>query len=87
MQNDQPATTSVKRECEKVELASHSDIATAANGDESGKPVVDAALSVDKMKVVELRAELKERGLDTKGLKAQLVQRLKQAMHVKDESK
>ncbi|CAI5733265.1 unnamed protein product [Peronospora destructor] len=90
MQNDQPATTSVQRECEKAELASGSDIATSTNGDESGIPVEpkeSAAVDVDKMRVVELRAELKERGLDTKGLKAKLVQRLKHVMHDEDECK
>ena len=33
-----------------------------------------------KMKVVELRAELSNRGLDTKGVKAALVKRLKIAL-------
>ncbi|KAG3119180.1 hypothetical protein PI124_g3863 [Phytophthora idaei] len=51
------------------------------------EPKEDPAAHVDKMKVAELRAELKKRGLDTKGLKAILVQRLKQAMHGDDESK
>lgn len=33
-----------------------------------------------KLKVVELRAELGSRGLDTKGVKAVLVERLKKAL-------
>lgn len=33
-----------------------------------------------KMKVVELRAELSSRGLDTKGVKAVLVDRLREAL-------
>ncbi|KAG6613838.1 SAP domain [Phytophthora cinnamomi] len=53
----------------------------------TGKPKEDAAAHVDKMKVTELRAELKRRGLDVKGLKAMLVQRLKEAMQDEDESK
>ncbi|KAL3663213.1 hypothetical protein V7S43_011623 [Phytophthora oleae] len=51
------------------------------------EPKEDLSVNVDKMKVTELRAELKKRGLDTKGLKAKLVQRLKQAIHEDDESK
>lgn len=39
-------------------------------------------MSIDpsKLKVVELRNELQDRGLDTKGNKAALVQRLKEAL-------
>ncbi|GMF12692.1 unnamed protein product [Phytophthora lilii] len=51
------------------------------------EPKPDPTADVDKMKVTELRAELKKRGLDTKGLKAKLVQRLKDVMHEDDESK
>ncbi|CAH0474592.1 unnamed protein product [Peronospora belbahrii] len=90
MPNNQPAMTCVEREREEEELASRSDTATAVDRHEIGDSIEskeDAAVDVDKMKVIELRAELKERGLDAKGLKAKLVQRLKQAMHDEDESK
>lgn len=39
-----------------------------------------------KLKVVELRNELQERGLDTKGNKAALVQRLKEAIEKETDS-
>ena len=39
-----------------------------------------AKINVGQMKVVELRAALKERGLDTKGLKKALVKRLENAL-------
>uniref|UniRef100_A0AAV1TUI5 SAP domain-containing protein n=1 Tax=Peronospora matthiolae TaxID=2874970 RepID=A0AAV1TUI5_9STRA len=68
---------------EKAMSAGRSGIVgKTADGDES-----DATINVDKLKVVELRAKLKERGLDTKGFKAKLVQRLKQAMQDEDGSK
>lgn len=37
-------------------------------------------MDLNKMKVNELKAELQARGLDTKGVKAQLIERLKEAM-------
>lgn len=39
-----------------------------------------STMDVSKLKVTELRAELSERGLDTKGVKAVLVQRLLKAI-------
>lgn len=41
---------------------------------------MSSSIDPAKLKVVELRNELQERGLDTKGNKAALVQRLKEAL-------
>lgn len=41
---------------------------------------MSAAIDPDKLKVTELRDELKARGLDTKGVKAVLLERLKEAL-------
>ena len=46
-----------------------------------------AASAVSKMKVVELRAALKKRGLDSKGLKAALVARLEEAIAAEEANK
>lgn len=37
-------------------------------------------MDLEKLKVVDLRKELQQRGLDTKGVKTVLVKRLKDAM-------
>lgn len=37
-------------------------------------------MDLSKLKVVDLRAQLQERGLDTKGVKATLIERLKAAL-------
>ncbi|KAG7392828.1 hypothetical protein PHYPSEUDO_014315 [Phytophthora pseudosyringae] len=89
----------VQKENEEAAPASQPDVAADGDSDshvkqendgaESATPVEpkkDPAAHVGKMKVTELRAELKKRGLDTKGLKAKLVQRLKQAIHNDDGS-
>ena len=61
------------------------DGAQAADED-SGAAATAFALDVSKLKVTELRAALSSRGLDSKGLKAALVQRLREALvkEVKD---
>jgi len=41
---------------------------------------MSSSMDPSKLKVVELRAELSSRGLDTKGNKAVLVDRLKEAL-------
>lgn len=45
---------------------------------------MSATLDPTKLKVVELRAELSSRGLDTKGNKPVLVKRLREALEAED---
>ncbi|KAF4315412.1 hypothetical protein BBO99_00008570 [Phytophthora kernoviae] len=59
------------------------EMVTPAGAD---KAKMASTVNVDAMKVAELRKELKKRGLDTKGLKTVLVQRLKAAIHEENES-
>lgn len=72
--SDRSARTIVSKTGDEAATVSQSDAAMAARDEEPCTTTID----VDKMKVAELRAELKTRGLDTKGCKAKLVQRLKQ---------
>ena len=55
------------------------------NGEESRKPTPWAELDVKAMKVNDLREELQARGLNTKGLKSQLVGRLQKAIKEEQE--
>ena len=48
--------------------------------DESSGDEPTAAQAIDQMLVAELRAALQEKGLDSKGLKSELADRLKDAV-------
>lgn len=54
--------------------------ANSINADEVSEPTHYSKLDLKKMKVDELRCELAARNLDTKGLKQQLLNRLKDAL-------
>ncbi|KUF76054.1 hypothetical protein AM587_10011374 [Phytophthora nicotianae] len=101
VKEDEKTVEQIKEKSERPEQSEEAAVTkeSASNGDSAkmennnvnaeahAELKEDPAVDIDKMKVTELRAELKKRGLDTKGLKAKLVQRLKQAMHGDDESK
>ncbi|CAI5736558.1 unnamed protein product [Hyaloperonospora brassicae] len=88
---DEPVRVSVSNESETAEAAMNEQAKSTSQSGMAAKTADDdevrAAVNVDKLKVIELRAKLKERGLDTKGFKAALVQRLKQAMQDDDDAK
>merc|ERR1719209_1988565 len=63
---DEPSSKKSKLEDEKSE--------------ENKDKVLKENIQPEKLKVIELRNELKDRGLDTRGVKTELVERLKAAL-------
>jgi len=56
--------------------------ASSSSTDEKPEPTHYSKLDLKKLRVDDLRAELLARNLDTKGLKAQLLARLKEAVEI-----
>ena len=68
---------------EEVGVAGIEVAAMAENGENPKNPEVLEIDAVDKMKVVELKAELKKRGVSIRGKKEELINRLKKAIEEK----
>lgn len=62
------------------EPAKHEDADSESCTSEALTTPVKQTIDISKLKVTELREQLKKRGLDTKGLKANLLERLEEAM-------
>ncbi|KAI9917699.1 hypothetical protein PsorP6_013108 [Peronosclerospora sorghi] len=89
-QTDQTSTAGINTAREvRARFADEPDIVESTSDDKSSPsvpPKEDGTAAIEKLKVADLRVELKKRGLDTKGLKASLVQRLRESMHAFNES-
>mgnify|MGYP003326642903 FL=1 len=68
---------------EEVGVAGIEVAAMAENGENPKNPEVLEIDAVDKMKVLELKAELKKRGVSIRGKKEELINRLKKAIEEK----
>ena len=84
--NEELKTTTEEKD-EKEGIIDEEDETSSGKGDEnSTEPTSWKLLDIKGMKVNELRIELDSRGLNSKGLKAQLITRLQEALDKEEEA-
>lgn len=80
MKEEIETTKEEKSDKDGTNLEEEEDSLNSKDGDNSSEPTSGKLLDIKTMKVNELRTELDARGLNSKGLKAQLVARLQETV-------